>query len=92
MWKSTDSTPRPTGSIWNKITAPNLGTAIVVREYSSALGSFVTKQAPVYPNDQTANFTLDPTGGGRNIQPEHYMFSIMWLQKLLVMVTTTLLL
>lgn len=63
LWKTGDSTPRPTGSIWNKITAPNLGTALVVREYSSTLASFVTQQAPVYENDQAAIAAMDPTGG-----------------------------
>ena len=67
LWKSSDTTPRPTGSIWNKVTAPNQGTSVVLREYSAALGSFVRQQAPVYENDQSAIAALDPTGGGKNI-------------------------
>jgi hypothetical protein len=66
-WRSTDDQPRPTGSIWNKTTAVNLGTSINVKEYSSTLGTFVQKLAPVYQNDQSANASLDPAGGGRNI-------------------------
>jgi len=66
-WRTSDSTPRPTGSIWNKITAPNLGTAVVIKQYSSALGSFINRLAPVYENDQSANAVLDATGGGQNI-------------------------
>jgi hypothetical protein len=66
-WRSTDTTPRPNGSIWNKITTPNLGTALVVKQFSTVLASFVNKLAPVYENDQSANATLDATGGGRNI-------------------------
>jgi len=66
-WLSTDDTPRPTGSVWNKITPQNLGTNIVVQKYSTALGSWVTQAAPVYENDWYANAALDATGGGKNI-------------------------
>ena len=67
-WRSTDSgTARPTGSVWNKITAANLGTAIVVKQYSSTLGSFVNRSAQVFENDQSAIAALDPVGGGLNI-------------------------
>ena len=66
-WRSTDDQPRPIGSVWNKTTAVNLGTNINVKEYSTTLGAFVQKLAPVYQNDQSANAALDPSGGGRNI-------------------------
>lgn len=66
-WRSTDSFPRPTGSVWNMLTAVNQGAEIVVKEYDSALAAFVTQSAPIYQNDQSANKALDPAGGGRNI-------------------------
>ena len=66
-WRTTDTEPRPTGSVWNKTTAVNQGTNIVVKEYDSTLATFITKLAPVYQNDQSANSSLDPTGGGKNI-------------------------
>ena len=66
-WLATDATPRPTGSVWNKITAQNLGTLMVVQKYSTALGSWVQQTAPVYENDWSANAALDATGGGKNI-------------------------
>ena len=66
-WLATDTTPRPTGSVWNKITAQNLGTLMVVQKYSTALGSWVQQAAPVYENDWSANAALDATGGGKNI-------------------------
>ena len=66
-WLSTDATPRPTGSVWNKITAQNLGTLMVVQKYSTPLGSWVQQAAPVYENDWNANAALDATGGGKNI-------------------------
>jgi len=66
-WRATDATPRPTGSVWNKITAQNLGTLVVVEKYNTALGQWVQQAAPVYENDWNANASLDPTGGGKNI-------------------------
>ena len=66
-WRSSDDQPRPIGSVWNKTTAVNLGTSINVKEYSTTLGTFVQKLAPVYQNDQSANASLDPAGGGQNI-------------------------
>jgi hypothetical protein len=66
-WRATDTTPRPTGSVWNKTTAQNLGTLMVVEKYNTALGSWVQQAAPVYENDWNANAALDATGGGRNI-------------------------
>jgi hypothetical protein len=66
-WRTTDATPRPTGSVWNKTTAQNLGTAMIVEQYSTALGAWVQQAAPVYENDWNANAALDPTGGGKNI-------------------------
>ncbi|NBR24214.1 MAG: hypothetical protein EBU08_10665 [Micrococcales bacterium] len=62
-WNSTGSTPRPTGSVWNKTNSTNLGTTMVVKQYSTALAAFVQQSATVYANDQTANATLDTTGG-----------------------------
>ena len=66
-WRSTDTTPRPTGSVWNKTTAPNLGTNISIKEYNSDVAAFISKPAPLYANDQSANAALDPAGGGKNI-------------------------
>ena len=66
-WRATDITPRPTGSVWNKTTAQNLGTAMIVEKYSTPLGLFVAQSAPVFENDWSANASFDATGGGKNI-------------------------
>jgi hypothetical protein len=66
-WRPTDTQPRPTGSVWNKTTAPNLGTAISIKEYSTDIASFISKPAPLYNTDRAANAALDPVGGGQNI-------------------------
>jgi len=66
-WKTNDSAPRPTGSVWNKTTTANLGASFDVSLYSSTTDTFTAVSAPVYENDQTANKNLDSTGGGKNI-------------------------
>ena len=66
-WRTSDSAPAPTGSIWMQTTVPNQGAQIVVREYNSALASWITNVVPLYANDQSANQALDPSGGGKNI-------------------------
>ena len=66
-WRTTDTQPRPTGSVWNKITASNLGTSMVVKKYSAPLGAFVQQTALVYANDWSANAAFDASGGGKNI-------------------------
>lgn len=67
LWKSTNPSPRPTGSVWNKINNVNQGIDLAVKKYNSTLGLFVQQNCPVYENDQSANKGLDPAGGGRNI-------------------------
>jgi phage tail sheath protein FI len=66
-WRTTDTEPRPTGSVWNMMTAVNSGANIVTNRYDATLGSFVQVSTPIYENDQSANNGLDSSGGGRNI-------------------------
>jgi len=67
-WRTTDvAGGRPTGSVWQKTTAPNLGASFVVNRFDSTLGTFVQQSCPVYENFQTADQALDPNGGGKNI-------------------------
>ena len=66
-WRASDTAPRPTGSVWNKITSPNQGAVILVKRYDSVVGSFINQTAPIYENDQSANAALDAIGGGQNI-------------------------
>jgi hypothetical protein len=63
-WRTSDTTPRPTGSVWHKTTAVNLGSDLVVKKFNSTLGVFVEQDAPLYENDQSALKALDPTTGG----------------------------
>ena len=66
-WASTDTAPRPTGSIWIKTTAVNNGADIIVKNYNSTTELWSTISAPIYENDVTALKKIDPTGGGVNI-------------------------
>jgi len=62
-WKSTDTVPRPAGSVWVKTTSSNSGFLADVSSYDSATAAFVGGNAPAYTNDQTALKNLDITGG-----------------------------
>jgi hypothetical protein len=66
-WSSTSDTAAPTGSVWQKTNNVNLGTNLVVKKYSSTLGTFVQQNCPVYADDAAALYALDPAGGGINI-------------------------
>ena len=66
-WRSTDTIPEPTGSVWQKTNSVNLGTNLSVKKYNSTLGTFVQQACPVYTNSGQANYGLDPSGGGANI-------------------------
>ena len=71
-FKSTDSVPRPTGSIWIKTTSSNLGFLADVSKFDSSTATFVSGDAPAYTNDQTALFNLDKSEGGLNIAAGSY--------------------
>ena len=66
-WRSTDTTPEPTGSVWQKTTNVNLGTNLVLKKYNSTLGTFVQQACPLYATQAAAIYALDPSGGGLNI-------------------------
>jgi len=66
-FKSSDTYPRPTGSVWIKTTDANLGASYTVYNYSTATNSFVSINAPIYANSQTALYNLDSAGGGLNL-------------------------
>ena len=62
-FKSTDTVPRPSGSVWIKTTSSNLGFLADVSSYSSSTALFGSASAPAYTNDQTALKNLDTSGG-----------------------------
>jgi len=66
-WRTTDTQPEPTGSVFQQTNAVNQGTNIVIKKYNSTLGTFVAQNCPVFVSDTQADYDLDPTGGGQNI-------------------------
>ena len=66
-WRSTDTSPRPSGSIWNNMSPVNNGLNVRMKVYNSALGIFVAQDTPAYDNAAAATYGFDPSGGGKNI-------------------------
>ncbi len=66
-WRATDTSPRPTGSVWNNVSSVNNGLNVSLKKYSAALDTFVTQECPAYVNDYSAIYGFDPSGGGKNI-------------------------
>jgi hypothetical protein len=66
-WRTTDTAPRPSGSVWNNISPANNGLALQMKQYSTTLGEWVLQSCPAYYQTAAAIYALDPTGGGKNI-------------------------
>ena len=66
-WRSTDTQPEPTGSVWQKINNVNLGANLVMKKYNSALGTWIQQSCNIYATIYAAIYALDPSGGGINI-------------------------
>ena len=66
-WRTTDSQPRPTGSVWNNMSAANSGINVSVKRYSTTLGTWIEQTSNAYIGDIPALYGLDPSGGGKNI-------------------------
>jgi hypothetical protein len=66
-WRTTDASPRPTGSIWNNVSSANNGLNISLKKYSAALDTFIAQAVPAFGSERRAINSLDPTGGGKNI-------------------------
>jgi len=60
---TTGTGPRPSGSIWVKTNAINLGANLVLSKYNLSLNVFNQIATPLYADDQTANANLDSSGG-----------------------------
>ena len=66
-WKSTNSKPRPTGSVWVKTTEPNYGARWIVKRWNAATKTWVEYSAPIYSSTHAALYYLDRSGGGAGI-------------------------
>jgi hypothetical protein len=66
-WRSTDDQPEPTGSVWQRTNNVNFGANLSVKKYSTLLGTYVQQTCNIYADTSVASYTLDPSGGGKNI-------------------------
>ena len=66
-WRSTDTQPEPTGSVWQKTNNVNLGANLVLKRYNAALATWIQQSCGIYPTIYGAIYALDPSGGGLNI-------------------------
>ena len=60
-WRSTDTQPEPTGSVWQRTNNVNLGANLVVKKYNTALGTFVQQSCGIYASLDAANNALAPS-------------------------------
>jgi hypothetical protein len=63
LWTASQTTPRPTGSVWMKAGAAGNGLNAVVSEFNSATNSWIAKTVSSQTSDWAASANLDPTGG-----------------------------
>lgn len=66
-WRNSDTTPRPSGSIFIKTGATGGGANFVVKKYSASNGTWTTQSTPMYKFFSDAIYGMDPVGGGINI-------------------------
>jgi len=66
-FKSTDTIPRPTGSLWLKTTEPNQGANWKYKRYNDNTQLFDSISAPIYDSAAAALYALDRAGGGVNL-------------------------
>ena len=66
-WRTTDTTPHPTGSVWNNLSTVNYGMDIRIKKWSATLGEWVAQKTPAYNGLSQAIYGLDPVNGGRTI-------------------------
>ena len=66
-FKTGDSEPKPTGSVWLKTTEPGEGARWRVKRWNSATGAWVAYDAPIYDTSASSLYYLDRSGGGTNI-------------------------
>ena len=66
-WRTSDVIPEPTGSVFQQTNSVNQGTTIIVKRFNSTLGTYVLQACPVYSNNATATYGLDPANGGQSI-------------------------
>ena len=65
-WKTAESNA-PTGSVWFKTTTPNAGADVAIKKYSSSTSAWSVVDAPLYANNHSAIYGIDPVNGGSGV-------------------------
>ena len=65
-WKTAENNA-PTGSVWFKTTTPNSGADIIIKKYNSSTSAWSVVDAPLYANNHSAIYGIDPVNGGTGI-------------------------
>jgi hypothetical protein len=73
QWKTINSTPRPSGSVWIKTTAYNYGSNLAIYRRNSVTNTWDLIPATLYNGDADAINGLDPTRGGLGI-PQNSLY------------------
>lgn len=66
-WRSTDTAPAPTGSVYIKTSVQGNGMSLAVKRYNAIAGAWTTLAVPVYKNSESTIYDLDVSGGGNGI-------------------------
>jgi hypothetical protein len=64
LWRSTEASPHPSGSVWIKTNSANLGVSLVTSQYNATTATWVSRNCPLGANDWSYNNSVDSTGGG----------------------------
>jgi hypothetical protein len=63
LWTTSQSAPRPTGSVWIKVGSAGTGLNPVMSEFNGATQAWIAKTVPLAISDWTVTADLDATGG-----------------------------
>jgi len=63
LWTASQTTPRPTGSVWVKLGSAGNGMNPVMSKYNTTTASWVSKNVGLYDSDIDATAAYDATGG-----------------------------
>jgi len=63
LWTSSQTVPRPTGSVWIKVGSAGNGLNPVVSEYNATTAVWTARNVTLYTSDYAASASLDSSGG-----------------------------
>ena len=75
LWTSSQSNPRPSGSVWIKTSVSGAGMNLVLSKYSTTSASFNSVTTSIYTDEMSAMQDLDPTGG--QVIPANTIFAMV---------------